>query len=88
MFHLVSPIQGDVAFVRIDSLGVAQGWIVRGLSGRTGMPNALGSGLVHRQQWTHSYPVISRHCELSGPVSATLDDLHHSTIVHVRIVSP
>ena len=34
MFRLVSPIQGDVVFVGIDSLGVAQGWIVGGLSGR------------------------------------------------------
>jgi len=36
MPHLVSPIQGDVVFVGIDSLGVAQGWIVGGLSGQTG----------------------------------------------------
>jgi len=35
MIHLVSPIQGDVVFVGVESLGVAQGWIVCGLSGRT-----------------------------------------------------
>ena len=32
MIPLVSPIQGDVAFVAIDSPGVAQGWIDCGLS--------------------------------------------------------
>jgi len=41
MIQLVSPIQGDVVFVGIDSLGLAQGWFVRGPSGQTGMPNAL-----------------------------------------------